>query len=425
MPGRIGLLTDSDFDSLAAVYRDGLLNDVLPFWVRNSPDREFGGFLTSLNRDGEIVDTDKGVWQQCRFTWLLGKLYNNVDQRDQWLELLNHGIRFIDKFCFDDSDGRMWFQLARDGSPIRKRRYSYSESFAAIAYGEAAKATGNQGYAERARRCIEQFVRHNSSYVDPQPKYTANRPMRGIGFPMIAINTAQELRASIGLDSADQIIDQSIDLIRQFHMKPDIDCVMENVGADGSIVDSFEGRTLNPGHSIEGAWFIMREGHERGDQSLMELGCNMLDWMWERGWDKEHGGLLYFVDVYGRPVQEYWHDMKFWWPHNETIIATLLAFLLTGKEKYRKWHCIVHDWAYSHFPDREHGEWFGYLHRDGSISSTLKGNLWEGSFSFAEDAIDVLAADQRETKFTGAIKANEVCRLVSSRFKSGGQSRAL
>ena len=102
--------------------------------------------------------------------------------------------------------------------------------------------------------------------------------------------------------------------------------------------------------------------------------------MWERGWDKKYGGLYYFRDVYNRPVQEYWHDMKFWWPHNEAIIATLLAWTLTKNEKYLKMHSLVHNWAYKHFEDQEHGEWFGYVHRDGRLSSQIKGNLWKGPF---------------------------------------------
>lgn len=80
------------------------------------------------------------------------------------------------------------------------------------------------------------------------------------------------------------------------------------------------------------------------------------------------------------PVQEYWHDMKFWWPQAEAIIATILAYSLTGDKKYAEWHKLVHDWAYRFFPDPKNGEWFGYLHRDGSVSSTLKGNLWKGPF---------------------------------------------
>jgi len=156
--------------------------------------------------------------------------------------------------------------------------------------------------------------------------------------------------------------------------------VMETVAPDGSVIDHFDGRTLNPGHAIEAAWFVMREGKLRGDRELVALGCRMLDWMWERGWDPDYGGVLYFVDLRGLPVQEYWHDMKFWWPQNETIIATLLAYQLTGEEKYARRHQAIHDWAYAHFPDPQYGEWYGYLHRDGRLSVRLKGNLWKGAF---------------------------------------------
>ena len=367
-------------DQLLSCYRDGLLKDTLPFWINRCIDREHGGFMMSLDQDGTIIDTDKSVWQQGRFSWLLGELYNYFEPREEWLELAKHGVDFIDRYCFDAEDGRMWFQLTRQGQPIRKRRYSFSESFAAIAYGEYAQATDDRSYAEKAEAAFNQFVQHNLDPHGVQPKFTNVRPMRGLGFPMITIVTAQELRDSIGLATANEWIDRSIDDIRSNFLKPDIQCVMESVGTQGEMIDSYDGRTLNPGHAIEGAWFIMKEGKHRGDSKLIDLGCQMLDWMWSRGWDQEFGGLLYFVDVDGRPVQEYWHDMKFWWPHNEACIATLLAWSLTGKAKYLEWHRQVHDWAHSHFSDTEHGEWYGYLHRDGSVSSKAKGNLWKGPF---------------------------------------------
>jgi len=365
---------------LIATYRDGLLNDTLPFWTKHGVDREHGGFLTSLNRDGTVIDTDKSVWQQGRFTWLLAELYNNVEPREEWLELALHGAQFLSDHCVDPADGRMWFHLTQDGKPIRKRRYAFSESFAAIAYGELAKATGEDHFADQARIAFHRFVQHNLQPTGVESKYESTRPTRGLGFPMITIATAQELRESIDLPDANEWIDRSIQDIVRFHVKDDIECVMETVAANGDMIDHFDGRTLNPGHAIEGAWFIMREGQLRGDEELIRTGCRMLDWMWERGWDKQHGGILYFVDVNGLPVQEYWHDMKFWWPHNEAIIATLFAYTLTGISKYADWHRQVHDWAYSHFPDHRHGEWFGYLRRDGSVSSELKGNLWKGPF---------------------------------------------
>ena len=214
-----------------------------------------------------------------------------------------------------------------------------------------------------------------------KPKFTDTRPAKAIGEPMIQMVTAQELRLNLGDNSYTGDIDDAIEEIRRDFMKPKIECVMEMVAPDGSIIDHFDGRTLNPGHAIECAWFILWEAKLRGnDPDLIRTGCQILDWMMARGWDGEYGGLFYFRDVYDKPVQEYWHDMKFWWPHNEAIIASLLALSLTGEEKYATMHQLVHDWAHARFADKEHGEWYGYLHRDGRVSVPLKGNLWKGPF---------------------------------------------
>ena len=235
--------------------------------------------------------------------------------------------------------------------------------------------------AERAHALFDLFTDWNFTPGKMPPKFTDTRPLIGMAPRMITIVTAQELRANLGANAKlNRWIDRCIEEIERLFCKRDLRVVMECVAPDGSIVDHFDGRTLNPGHAIEGAWFILHEGKLRGDARLVRLGCDMLDWMWERGWDNEFGGIFYFRDVFGKPVQEYWHDMKFWWPHNEAIIATLLAYELTGDEKYARWHQQVHDWAHQHFADPEHGEWFGYLHRDGRASVPLKGNLWKSFF---------------------------------------------
>ena len=373
-------------EELKSVYLDGLLCDTLPFWFPRCIDEEHGGYLVARDRDGTLIDDDKGIWQQGRTAWMLGEMVNCTDlpvddtKRAQWLEWCRSGIEFLDRHAFDPEDGRMWFHVTRDGRPIRKRRYAFTESFAALAYGEYAQVTGSDEYAEKASRCFLEFMNHNTTPKGVQPKFTDTRPCKGIGFPMIAIVTAQQLRDSIQMESANDVIDHAIEEIRRDFMKPDLEAVMETVGPHGEIYDHFDGRILTPGHAIECSWFIMNEGRQRNDADLIRTGLDMLDWMWDRGWDQEYGGLMYFVDLYGKPVQEYWHDMKFWWPHNEAVIATLLAWQLTGDEKYAQWHTDVHDWTYRHFPDPENGEWYGYLRRDGQVSSPLKGNLWKGPF---------------------------------------------
>ncbi|TKG94830.1 N-acylglucosamine 2-epimerase [Puteibacter caeruleilacunae] len=373
-------MTINQIEDYIKIYRDDLLEDIIPFWIKNSIDNEYGGFMFCVDRDGSVIDTDKGVWQTGRFTWTLGTLYNEVEQKDEWLKLAKHGVDFLEKYCFDE-DGRMFFTVTKEGNPIRKRRYCFSESFAAIAFAAYYKATGEEHYAERARECFDIFFRYGTTPGLTEPKFTEHRQMKGMGIPMIGIVTAQELRKNLQDDSYTQYIDQWIDEIKKNFINEEFQAVMETVGTNGEFLDHFDGRLLNPGHAIEGSWFILQEARERNnDQELIALGTKMLDWMWEIGWDKEYGGILYFRDVKGLPVQEYWQDMKFWWPQNETIIATLMAHELTGDEKYAKWHDMIHEWTFKHFPDREMGEWYGYLHRDGRISVPLKGNIWKGPF---------------------------------------------
>ncbi|HQS23179.1 MAG: N-acylglucosamine 2-epimerase [Sphingobacteriia bacterium 24-36-13] len=374
------MYANKELEELAAFYSNQLLNSTIPFWFPRSFDQEHGGFLLMRDADGSLIDNDKAVWIQGRATWMLATLYNTVEQKPEWLAGAKLGYDFLNKYCFD-TDGQMFFHVTRDGKPIRKRRYFFSETFYVIAAAAYAKASGDETAAANARRVFDLCIQYATTPGLLQPKYTNTRPSKGIGVPMIMMNTAQQLRETIGYTPCDEWITKWIEEIERFFVKDDIQCVMEQVAPDGSIIDHIDGRTLNPGHAIEGAWFILHEAkHRNNDPHLINLGCRMLDYMWERGWDKEQGGILYFRDVYNKPVQEYWQDMKFWWPHNEVIIATLLAYIMTGNPKYATWHKMVHDYAYANFLDMQHGEWFGYLHRDGTVAQTAKGNLYKGPF---------------------------------------------
>lgn len=375
----------ADPASLAKVYRDGLLDDVIPFWLEHGLDRQHGGFLTALDRDGSLIDDDKSMWFQGRAGWMFATLFNTVEPNPQWLAAAQSAVEFLRRHG-TAPDGKLYFTTTRDGRPLRMRRYVYSEAFAAIANAALARAAGDSQAAEDAVNFFESYLAF-SFEADRIPAKVdqKTRPTKGLGPLMIAIATAQEIRENLGDISASgrsctAWIDWAIAQIERDFLKPEHQALLEMVGVDGEIVDHFDGRQLNPGHALECAWFILHEGKRREDNRLIALGLTILDWMWKRGWDEEYGGLFYFRDLRGLPIQEYWHDMKFWWPHCEAIIATLLAWTITGNEKYAAWHAQVHEWSFRHFPDSQFGEWYGYLHRDGRISTHLKGNMWKGPF---------------------------------------------
>jgi len=378
--------SSTELATLRTVYRDGLLNDVIPFWQRHGLDGGHGGILTCLDRDGTVIDSDKSVWFQGRAAWTFANLYRTVEPQPAWLAAAESCLRFLRDRC-QGPDGKLYFTVTREGRPLRRRRYVYSEAFAAVGSAAYAGATGDARAAEEAARYFATYLHHSFSPGVMAPKTDPGvRPMKGLAPLMIALVTAQEIRACLG-DlvcaglTCTQWIDRCITEIEQDFFKPADGALLETVGPQGEVLDHFDGRTLNPGHALECAWFILQEARHRGhDSRLLRLGLGIIDGMWERGWDREFGGILYFTDLKGLPVQEYWAEMKFWWPHNEAIIATLLAWRMTGEAKYAAWHRLVHDWAHRVFPDPEHGEWYGYARRDGTISTRLKGNLWKGPF---------------------------------------------
>jgi N-acylglucosamine 2-epimerase len=367
-------------EQLLAVYREGLLNSTLPFWMKNTIDHEYGGFLNYLDHDGTVVSTDKPVWVLGRFTWLTALLYNAVEPRDEWLATSRHGIEFIEKYCFD-TDGRMFYEVTRDGQPLRKRRYIFAETFGCIAFSEYARATGDEARLRRARDLYELIVRYyqNPGLLPPKV-FPQTRRTKSHAMPMIILATTQQIRKHGDDPLYDAMTEHCIQEICTQFLHEEKRALLENVGPNGEFMDTPEGRTVNPGHAIESAWFLMHEARRQNRPALLDTALKILDWSLEWGWDEEYGGLLYFVDVHGMPCLQYEHDMKLWWPHNEAIYATLLAHHLTGDDKYAAWHERLHHWAYAHFPDMEYGDWFKYLHRDGSVSETIKGNAWAGPF---------------------------------------------
>lgn len=364
----------------AASYKKDLINNIMPFWMKNGLDRKHGGVYTCVDRDGTLMDTTKSVWFQGRFGYIAAYAYNTIEKNPEWLAASKSCIDFIEKCCID-TDGHMFFEVTEDGRPLRKRRYVFSEGFAAIAMAEYALATGDKTYAEKA---LDLFKRTQHFLNTPgflEPKYLPTMEAQGHSITMILINTAARIRQVIDDPVLNEQIDESISALRKYFIHPEFKALLEMVGPDGEFIDTCNGRVINPGHCIETAWFIMEESKYRNwDKDLLRLALQILDWSWDWGWDKEFGGIINFRDCRNFPAQDYSQDMKFWWPQTETIIATLYAYQATGDEKYLKMHKQISDWTYAHFPDSEFGEWYGYLHRDGTVAQPAKGNLFKGPF---------------------------------------------
>jgi N-acylglucosamine 2-epimerase len=365
---------------LAAQYRRELVDNILPFWLQHSPDTQHGGFFTCLDRAGQVYDTDKFMWLQGRQVWCFSYMYHHVAQNPQWLNMALHGADFMEKHG-RDAEGNWYFSLTADGRPLVQPYNIFSDCFATMAFAALDRVCPNDRYKQIASDTFGLILKRQHNWKGGYSKaYPGTRPLKNFSLPMILCNLSLELEHIMGAERVNNLIPAVVHEVMDVFYRPDLGLVLENVNEDGSFADCFEGRLLNPGHAIEAMWFIMDLGRRTNDKALVQAACGILLHTLEHGWDREFGGIFYFMDVQGHPPQQLEWDQKLWWVHVEALVALAKGYAFTGDERCAQWFRKVHDYTWQHFKDREHGEWFGYLNRRGEVLLPLKGGKWKGCF---------------------------------------------
>lgn len=365
------------------------LDRCVDFWLKNGMDHEHGGVYTCLDKKGEVFSTDKSVWMQGRCAWTFSYLCHVYGVKQEWLDAAKSCLDFMEKYCINrDAGDRMYFTVTADGKPLRQRRYCFSEGFYAIANAEYYGVTGDEQCLARARRAYKLVYDLNHGAPDPTgmgPKtIPETRTGRALADPMIFLNITSVLRRvdPANLEEYNRYAVECAHDIFTYHYKPEMHCTLESVGNNGEFMSEFTaGRFVNPGHDIECSWFLMEDANFRGDKAQHETARRIYTDAINAGWDKEYGGLLYFIDCLGKPPEAYEHDMKLWWPHNEILIASIMAYRDTQDEVYLDWFYKTVDYCKQYFAEPEYGEWYGYLRRDGKPTEPpCKGSTFKGPF---------------------------------------------
>lgn len=377
-----------DFQELANLYKDTLLNNVLPFWEQNAIDWECGGYFTCLDRAGKVYDTDKFIWLQNRQVWTFSMLYNQLEQRSEWLKIAEHGAKFLAERG-RDAEGNWYFSLDRSGNPLVQPYNIFSDCFAAMAFSQYALASGESWAKDVALQAYQHVLRRKDNPKGKYNKtYPGTRSLKSLAVPMILANLTLEmawLLPESELDAPEEmrcerVLDLTVKEVMNDFLDQQRGLMFENVAPDGTHVDCFEGRSINPGHGIEAMWFMMDIASRRQDLATIERAVDVVLNILRFAWDEKYGGLYYFMDADGHPPQQLEWDQKLWWVHVETLVALAMGYRLTRRTDCWDWYRRLHEYTWAHFADREYGEWFGYLNRQGEVLLDLKGGKWKGCF---------------------------------------------
>ena len=369
-----------NFQNLSEFYLKQLLNDTIPFWEKYSLDKKYGGYFTCIDRNGRVYDTDKFMWLQGRHLWTFSMLYNRLEKRESWLNIAKSGADFILKHG-RDKKGNWYFSLNQKGTPLTHPYNIFSDCFACMGLAQYSMAAGDKK-AERV--ALETFYNILKKRGNPAGQYSkaypGTRPLMSFAIPMILSNLVLELEPLLDEKLVERSIDDAIDNVMNIFYDKKTGLVFEYVSPDGSHSDSYKGRLINPGHTIEAMWFMMDLFERRNDQKNIEKACDIAMRTLKFGWDKEFGGIYYFMDVKGNPVEQLEWDQKLWWVHLEALITLIKGYRLTGRKDMLKWFEIIHNYSWKHFHDEKYGEWYGYLNRRGEVLLPLKGGKWKGCY---------------------------------------------
>ena len=361
-------------------YQTELLNNVIPFWLSHSEDKTHGGYFSCLDRTGEVYDTDKFVWMQGRALWMFATLYAKMPEHHDWLAMAQQGAAFLEKHG-RDAQGNWYFSLTQSGRPLVQPYNIFSDCFAAMGFAALYKVDPQERYAEIARNTFANILKRRTN---PKGIYSKTipdtRPLKNFGLPMILCNLSLEMEHLLDKSTVNELIEEVIHEVMDGFYDEETGLVLENMLQNGQKSDSFEGRLFNTGHVLEAMWFIMDLAVRKEDESLINQALERAFRSLDYGWDKQYGGIFYFLDIRGHPPQQLEWDQKLWWVHLEALLCMAKAYRLTQDERALHWFEKLHDYTWSHFKDTEHPEWFGYLNRRGEVLLPLKGGKWKGCF---------------------------------------------
>ena len=352
-------------ESLLPFYEHHLFQDVMPFWTPLL-DRECGGLNNCVENDGTIVSHDKYLWSQARALWTFSALHNEIDPNPRWLEYAGNIAGFLKRYG-RGHDGLWPFVLNRDGTVKEPPMSIYVDAFVIYGLTEYARATGDEESLALAlagyRRTSPLLDDHTRLDTRPHP---IPEGLQSHGLWMIFALVYHDLGVLTG---DEDILARALALAENIftqHIKPDDELLYELVVPGGAIRDSDAGLTFVPGHAIEGMWFMERIYSRYGRRDRINQAVDVIRWNLEKGWDEKFGGLYLACHRDGGPPA--WHapETKCWWPHTEALYALLVADTYVSHAWPRDWYDRLHEYVFSRFPNREHGDWYHYLDRRGT-----------------------------------------------------------
>ena len=380
----------TDMERIAKECREALLERVVPFWAKRIVDPKYGGYFTCFDQNGCLYDSRKPGWFIGRTMFTFSLLCQQFGYREEWMDIVRAGHDFLPKaYTGDDRFAQM---LARDGTVLAGQESIFTDHFAVKGLINELAAQGDSAPAEeikQARRLLDSLLIHVRN-PEVLRKECPDERFQKHAVNFMTLTVLIEARKLFGRDF-DGLLRECVERSLYQFASDELGAPMEYIGKDGKALPEGPGRLIDAGHTMESLWFSMEAAEILGEKEWDHRAGKVLDWVIRDCWDNTYGGFIQhrdyergepeapflITDYDGTPVG--WQD-KIWWIQAEGLIALCMSAVRNRNETHWSRFLELYGYVKQHFTDQRTGEWYSFLHRDGSILSANIGSTLKGPY---------------------------------------------
>jgi len=356
-----------DFQKSAADYIQALTRQLLPFYLKNAPDPQYGGYSDLLSTTGEVIEGDKFVTAQARQAWVFAWLYNQLDAQPAYLQHAQRGGDFLSQFAHDPTLN-CYSILDRLGRPIAPAADLVPDCSAVLAYIQLYRATGSDEWAMLAKQTFANLLARRLSVRTEQAGTVGGfRSVRHLSEPTALLEAVLAIWPLLDEDGVKDAVETvQADLMTEF-LDRRSDSLREFILPEGAFLNTPEGRRQHVGLTfrvISAQLSLCAEpdliAAIQDRNGARKLASQVVNWglrVCEQAWDETAGGLVAFTDLKNQPTIFPDARHKWAWVHTIALAALIKSYYHTRQPDCLKWFRRIQEYVFRYFPDPTQPGW--------------------------------------------------------------------
>ena len=319
-------------------YKKLLTEQILPKWLKISPDYEMGGTFTAFDKESKpLTDSLKHTWfSGGRAMWTYSMAHRICGERSEYLDICEHIFSFLKKYTFDD--GRIPLRVDRAGNAAEEPKLTYyNHMFSAMGCAQYYRICQREDVKRQAELYFDFMYDKYKAHRYTSQESNPDRHSKCFGLHMAMLAAMQFVRnAGIRTEAAEELISIALDQIENSaFMDEALGGIHEHVALTGEELNDYDTYSSCPGHVYEAAWFVLAEGEYKNDDRIRSLGKRLIDLALPEGFEDIMPIVPTMRDLRESFEKSIADGVFLVWPQHEAIIAFSLAYKIFGDEKYK------------------------------------------------------------------------------------------